>query len=64
MVDKLNLSLDDIIKINKKTSKGKRGRGGNRRGRGNTRGKANGRGVARGVARGGVSQVRNRRGTK
>ena len=35
MTDKLDLSLDDIIKINKQTNpKSFRGRGGNRRSRG------------------------------
>ena len=59
MVDKLNLSLDDIIKINKKT-KSNRGRGTGKRGRGRGRG----RGTGRGVAKGGVTKVQSRRGTK
>ena len=61
MVDKINLSLEEIIKINKKTNK--RGRGTGRRGRGGRgRGGSRGRGSGRGVARGGVSKSQSRRG--
>lgn len=63
MADKINLSLDDIIKINKKTTKGTRGRGGRGAGR-RGRGRGNSRGNARGVVKGGVSQARNKRGTE
>ena len=66
MVDKINLSLDDIIKINKKTNKSGRGRGTGGRGRGGRgrRGSRGRGGTGRGVARGGISKSQSRRGRK